>query len=442
MCDRINNVYGIFSNKLEVVHLKAYESNTHYASKVRECSNFAVREIKKVCEQVGPRPAGYEGEEKAQDYVEKLMAPIADEVKREKFTLSPKAFMSWVTIDGALALVAAILGILAFTGFVPAIAGILHIVSVVLCVLAVFFIIGEFLFYKKVLDPFFKKKESSNVICKINATGEVKRRIIIGGHMDSAYEWRYTYMGGPKLVTTVIVGAVLGLLTTLVVGIIGLFTDSESANIALIVIQAIVVPFMISVLFFVNWKLVVDGANDDLTGVFTSMAALLYLKNNNIRFENTEVIAISMGAEEEGLRGSKAFAEAHGDEYKNDGVETVFVALDTLRDYEFMGVVTKDMTGTVKLDTNACALMKKASEIAEIPVAFTTIPLGATDAAAMQQGGIKSVAFTSMDPAPARYYHTRLDKVNMLEMKTIEDTLKIVLETVFLFDEQGLKETY
>ena len=30
----------------------------------------------------------------------------------------------------------------------------------------------------------------------------------------------------------------------------------------------------------------------------------------------------------------------------------------------------------------------------------------------------------------------------MLEMKTIEDVLKIVLETVFLFDEQGLKETY
>ena len=218
--------------------------------------------------------------------------------------------------------------------------------------------------------------------------------------------------------------------------------DNSSANIVLIVLQAIVVPFLASVIFFVNWKLVVDGANDDLTGVFTSMAVLLYLKNNNISFENTEVIAVSMGAEEEGLRGSKAFAELHGDEYKNDGVETVFVALDTLRDYEFMGVVTKDMTATVKLDKSACALMKKASENAGVNVNFTTTPLGSTDAAAMQQGGIKSVAFTSMDPAPARYYHTRLDKVNMLEMKTIEDVLKIVLETVFLFEEQGLKDQY
>ena len=422
--------------------MKAYESHTHYASKVRECSNFAVREIKRVCEQIGPRPAGFEGEKKAQDYVEKVMAPIADEVTRENFTLSPKAFMSWVTIDGVLALIAAVLGIIAFTGAVPELANAFHIASIVLCVISIFFLVGEFLLYKKVLDPFFKKEESSNVICKIKAKDEVKRRIIIGGHIDSAYEWRYTYMGGPKLVTTVVAGAVLGLLLTLVVGIVGMFIDNSSANVVLIVLQAIVVPFLASVIFFVNWKLVVDGANDDLTGVFTSMAVLLYLKNNNINFENTEVIAVSMGAEEEGLRGSKAFAELHGDEYKNDGVETVFVALDTLRDYEFMGIVTKDMTATVKLDKSACALMKKASENAGVIVKFTTTPLGSTDAAAMQQGGIKSVAFTSMDPAPARYYHTRLDKVNMLEMKTIEDVLKIVLETVFLFDEQGLKDQY
>lgn len=422
--------------------MKAYESNAHYASKVRECSNFAVREIKRVCEQIGPRPAGYEGEKKAQDYVEKVMTPIADEVTREGFTLSPKAFMSWVMIDGILAIIAAALGIVSFTGAVPQLAGAFHIASIVLCVVAIVFLIGEFLLYKKLLDPFFKKAESSNVICKLKATGEVKRRIIIAGHIDSAYEWRYTYKGGSKMVTAVVVGAVLGLLITLALGVVGMFIDNNSLNIALIVLQAVVIPFLAAVIFFVNWKLVVDGANDDLTGVFTSMATLLYLKHNNITFENTEVVAISMGAEEEGLRGSKAFAKAHGEEYKNDGVETVFLALDTLRDYEFMSVITKDMTATVKLDSQACALVMKASENAGIPVKYSTIPLGATDAAGMQQGGIKSTAFTSMDPAPARYYHTRLDTVKMLEMKTIEDSLKVVLEAVFLFDEQGLKDEY
>lgn len=423
--------------------MKAYESHTHYPSKVRECSNFAIREIKKVCKEVGPRPAGFEGEKNGQDYVEKLMTPIADEVKREKFTLSPKAFMSWVMIDGALALIAAVLGIICFTGIVPpAIETVLRIISIVLVVVAVAFLLGEFLFYKKMLDPFFKKAESSNVICTRKASGETKRRIIIGGHMDSTYEWRYTYVGGAKMVTFIVVAAILSLLITLGLSVAGLFVGNKTAEIVMLVVQALAIPALVAVMFFVNWKLAVDGAADDLTGVFASMATLLYLRNNDIRFENTEVVAVSMGAEEEGLRGSKAFAEAHGEEYAKDGVETVFVALDTLRDYDFMGIVTKDMTATVGLDKQACALMKKAADNAGVPVSFTTTPLGSTDAAAMQQGGIKSVAMTSMDPAPARYYHTRLDNVSVLEMKTLEDALKVVLETVFLFDEQGLKDSY
>ncbi len=423
--------------------MKAYESHTHYPSKVRECSNFAIREIKKVCKEVGPRPAGYENEKKGQDYVEKLMTPIADEVKRESFTLSPKAFMSWVTLDGALALVAAVLGILCFAlNMPPVVETVLRIVSVALVLLAVFFLLGEFLLYKQMLDPFFKKEESSNVICTRKASGETKRRIIIGGHIDTAYEWRYTYMGGAKMVTTIVVTAVLSLLITLGLSVAGFFVDNRTVEFVLIGVQALAMPALIAVMFFVNWKLSVDGAADDLTGVFTSMATLLYLRNNDIRFENTEVVAMSVGAEEEGLRGSKAFAKAHSEEYKNEGVETIFIALDTLRDYDFMGIVTKDMTATVGLDKQACALMKKAAENANVPVNFTTTPLGSTDAAAMQQGGIKSVAFTSMDPAPARYYHTRDDNVSVLEMKTLEDSLKVVLETVFLFDEQGLKDSY
>ena len=123
--------------------MKAYESHAHYSSKVRECSNFAIREIKKVCKEVGPRPAGYEGEKKGQDYVEKLMTPIADEVKREKFTLSPKAFMSWVMIDGILALIAAVMGILCFALDMPqSVEMVMRIVSVALVALAVFFLLG------------------------------------------------------------------------------------------------------------------------------------------------------------------------------------------------------------------------------------------------------------------------------------------------------------
>ena len=66
----------------------------------------------------------------------------------------------------------------------------------------------------------------------------------------------------------------------------------------------------------------------------------------------------------------------------------------------------------------------------------------AREAAAAQQGGIKSVALAAMDPAPARYYHTRGDTADNLDIKTFEAGIKIMLETVFLFDEQGLCDKY
>ena len=158
------------------------------------------------------------------------------------------------------------------------------------------------------------------------------------------------------------------------------------------------------------------------------------MTTNNIEFEHTEVMAVSMGSEESGLRGAKAFVKAN----KFDDVETVFVATDTVRDMEFMGVYHKDMTGTVSLDKTAVALMLQASYDAGLDLPKLSIDLGATDAAAMMQGGVPSVAFCAMDHAPARYYHTRLDTAENLNVQTIEKGIEVLLRTAFLFDERGL----
>ena len=51
---------------------------------------------------------------------------------------------------------------------------------------------------------------------------------------------------------------------------------------------------------------------------------------------------------------------------------------------------------------------------------------------------MKAVSIAAMDPAPARYYHTRLDTADNLDIKTIEAVLGVALETAFIFDEKGL----
>ncbi|MCH5170340.1 MAG: M20/M25/M40 family metallo-hydrolase [Oscillospiraceae bacterium] len=422
--------------------MKAKESNAHFDSKVRECSNFTVREIKKICKEIGPRPAGEENEQKAQDYVENLMGGIADTVQRESFDVHPKAFMSWVLIDGIGMIIAAVLMILAHLNVIPQANTAFKAAAIVISAVALILLLGEFLFYKEFIDFLFPKRTSSNVICTRKAAGETKRRIIFAGHIDSAYEWRFTHLGGAKLLVTVIISSIGSLVLTLIMAVLSFFIDNGIPAIVMTVIQGLTIPAFIAVIFFVNWKVCVTGANDNLTGVMASMAVIKYLNDNNIRFENTEVVAVSTGCEECGLRGAKAFAKAHAKEYANDGTETVFMAVDTLHDYDYLGIYNKDMSGLVRLDNGATKMVKKATEICGLDIPFATVSVGSTDAAAGQQSGIKSVALAAMDPAPAKYYHTREDTAEILDMKTVETGLKIMLETAFLFDEQGLRNEY
>ncbi len=92
--------------------MKASESVPNFQSKLREYTNFAVREIKHICKEIGPRASGYPAEREAQEYAAEKLKGFADSVAVEEFKVSTKAFMAWVIIDGLLFLGATVLSIL------------------------------------------------------------------------------------------------------------------------------------------------------------------------------------------------------------------------------------------------------------------------------------------------------------------------------------------
>ena len=412
--------------------MKPSESVGRYDSEVRLYTNYAIKHIKTMCKNFGPRPVGSEAEIKTQEYLAKELETTCDTVLTEEYKCSDKAFMSWVPIGATLIILSAIF----FTLGLP-------VVSLAAGCLTLFLILAEFIFYKPVLDIFFPKKTSVNVTGIRKASGETKRRIIFSGHVDSAFEWTYTYHGGRPVVAGIIVTAVIAVLLNIGGGIYGViagdgivWTDDNLALKILACAMYVTVPVMVAALFFCNYKRPVTGANDDLSGCMVSAAVLKFMDANNIRFENTEVVALMAGGEEAGLRGSKAWAKAHADEMKKDGVETVFVSLDTIREIDFMAIYDKDMTGMVKNDRRVAELIREGAKNAGHDVPIKTIELGSTDAAAISQAGLPAAAFTAMDPSPARYYHTRLDTEDNLDPKMLETGLKIALETAFLFDEK------
>ena len=375
--------------------MKASEGIQNYKAKVKECVNYCVKEIKYVCKEVGGRESGSPAERKAQEHMADELRKYTDSVELEEFDLHPKAFMGWVIIVGLCMIASVILYNLGFA-----------LVSLILTLVGAVCMIAEFLMYKEFLDPFFPKRTSANVIA-IRIVGLVVTLVceiaaLATGHAMTAFEGGFWKVMG--------------------------------------YVQLVWIPSYISILFFTHWKLVVPGANDNLTGCVNAMAVMKYLSDNDIRFENTEVRAVLTGSEEAGLRGAKAYAKKHHDECLE--TETIFIGYDTMRDYDDMAIYSRDMTGTVKNDIRVCNLMKKAGEYAGLDLPFKSVFFGSSDAAAISQAGIPGATFAAMDPTPARYYHTRLDTADNLDPKMIEAGLNLALETTYLFDKEGLKESY
>lgn len=412
--------------------MKATDSHPQFKSKVREYCNFAVRGITKVCKEIGPRPCGSEAERKAQEYMLNEYKTCADEAHIEEFETHPAAFMGWFKVDAVLLLIAIIL----FICKLPQIA-------LIPIALAIAVLIGEFLFYREFIDVFFPKKTSCNTVATRKSAGETKRRIIFAGHIDSSFEWRPTYYGGNILLFGCFGYAIVGLIYLFVTCIIGTVLGGDNETVKILgYVSLAFVPAFIILFFFLSGKTVAQGANDNLTGVFASAAVMKYMADNNLRFENTELVCIATGGEESGLRGAKAYMKAHAEEIKASGIETAFIAVDTLRDYETQAVYAKDMSGITKHDKRVCNMLKKGGEMCGVEMEFSSVYAGASDAAAVTQAGIPATCYAAMDPGPPRYYHTRLDTWDNMDRKTVEKGVEILITTAFLFDEKGLCEEY
>lgn len=381
--------------------------------------DYCVQMITYIITTIGPREPGSHAERMAQEVMIGDLKNYADTVTSEFFEVHPYALMGWVVIDAFLL----IFGVFFYNFQHRVIAFCCSLVSVV-------FLVLQFILYKEFMDPIFPRTYSANVIAVLKPTGEVKRRAIFNGHTDSQYEWWFNYLGGGHLLAFIIIVSIIGCCVSCVVQV---FIYSEYKN-WFAISQICLLPFYVCLLFFTNWNYVVPGANDNLTGCVISMSVLKYLKDNNIRLENTEVVIMLAGCEECGLRGAKAYARAH----PLDNVETAFFCFDTIRDVDQMAIYYRDMTGTVAHDMRVCNIMKKAGELSGLDLPFKILFFGSTDGAAISQAGIPAASFVAMDTTPASFYHTRTDDYDNLGPEAIGHAVDIAIGSLFIFDEKGL----
>lgn len=395
-------------------------------------AKYMVEEITHIIKTFEKRDPGSKGEKQACEYMADVLKNDCgcEYVKVESFKENPRSFYGWIYFTMTFVLLAVVLFF-----FFP-------IASVLLICAGFFIVLAQFGVYKKLIDRCFPEKTGHNVTAYKKCTGETKRRIIFNGHPDAAWEWPVNYaLGGVGFEGHAII-CVIGALFYLVISVIYIIQNGLGFGVADTsdpVVKAalwglLFVPFMIGLYWMVNYKRPVDGANDNLSGCYMGIAILKALKDEGIELENTEIGVILTGSEEAGLRGSKAWCEAHKDEF-ND-VPTFFYSYDTIYDPKYLMVNYRDLNGTVKVDKDVSDLFMESAKELGIHCSKGMVPPlgGATDSAAFAQAGLRATGITGLNHKLESYYHTRRDTYDNMNEKGLADCYAVSVKVLEKFD--------
>ncbi len=403
--------------------------------KKRDAAKYMVKEITYICKNIEKRSPGSIGEKKACEYMAEVLKKDCgcERADVESFKENPGSFYGWLFFTLTFVLAAIVLYF-----FAP-------VASIILIVAGLVLVVLQFGLYIKAIDKLFPEKTGHNVTAIKKCKGETKRRIIFNGHPDAAWEWPVNHaLGGVGFEAHAIIGFA-GAFYYLILAIIQLAQNgSVGADISTPLGKAgliglIFVPFLVGLYFMVNYRRVVDGANDNLSGCYMGIALLKALKDEGIEFENTELGVVLTGSEEAGLRGAKAWCEAHKGEF--DDVPTFIFSFDTIHDPKFLMVNYRDLNGTVKADTDASDLFMEAADELGIQCKKGMVPPlgGATDSAAFAQGGFRAAGITGLNHKLESYYHTRRDSYDNMNLDGLADCFAATVKVLEKFDE-GAKQ--
>ena len=351
---------------------------------------YIAQEAAYTAENMSARTAGSVAEADASEYIAGKLTAAGAEVRSEEFGVSPAAAFGWIGVT----VVCLMLAYVAYF-FVA-------MVSVALIVVALVPFAVQGVFLSRAFDGAYISRTSHNVTAVLPCSGEVRRRVFFTAHADSARNFRPYVKGRHALVAAVAAVSHLGSVGTglvrgdwLIAGLVGI----------------VFVPFWGAALFVIDGKRASAGAGDNLTGCFAAAAVVKALAETGVP-EHTEVGVIVTGAEECGLRGAKAWCDAHAAEYR-DG-KTYFVTLDTLRDAGRLKVQKRDLNGLQTLDKELVARFSESAGKAGLECGKGGFAFGATDAAAFAAAGLKAVAVTAFDPM-SDTYHTENDVADSLD---------------------------
>lgn len=388
--------------------------------------------IESFCKNHKRRMTGSESVRAAEAEIAESMKDYVDEIRTQSFDVHPQAFLASVPVEVVLCIAACGLFIAGvYTGRAWT-----YLVSLVLMIAAVVCFVGEFALYRQVIDRFFPKQTGQNLYMVRKAKSAPKRRIILCGHIDAAYEMPFLkYLPKPMIFISIGCGILFWIVHFLFCNLA--FAGILSAGtLKTFVIIEIALTVLFSPLFFlVDWNTVVDGANDNLTGCFLSMSILKEMADRGERFEDTEIACLITDGEESGLRGAHAFASENVEELLE--LNTMVIAVDTIHSTKELRIFSRGINYTESNSEEVCNLLYFAGMKNGYDLPTAEFYPGACDSDAFSRVGIKAASICGIAFTPQDYYHNVKDTYTNLNPECIRAVRDILKESVSMFSKVG-----
>ena len=388
--------------------------------------------IETICKNHKRRTAGSESVRTAEAEIAEMMKDSMDEIRTQQFEIHPHAFLGSIPLEAFLCLIACgffLAGVYADRSWA-------YMVSLVFMVVAMVALIAEYALYRQATDKFYPKRTGQNLYMVRKAKNAPKRRIILCGHVDAAFE-----MPVLKYLPAVMIYICIGS------GVLYWIFNFLFCNLALAdflpdtvlrvfaIIEVVLSVLYAPLLFLVDWHTVVDGANDNLTGCFLSMSILKEMADNDKRFEDTEICCLITDGEEAGLRGAHAFASEYVEEMMK--LNTMVIAVDTIHDVNELRIFSRGINYTESNSEEACNLLYFSGMKNGLDLPTAEFYPGACDSEAFSVIGVKAAAICGVAFTPEDYYHNVKDTYTNLNPECISLVRKILQDAVNMFGNVG-----
>lgn len=391
-------------------------------------SDYMYGLLDRVMKEIGPRESCSEDEKKLGRLLREELEPVCDSVEVEKFTCSPKAFLGFFPF--------LVIGYFIAVGLYYVLPPVSLIIAAVLLGILFF----EVVRYHELIDALFPHREGENIVGKLRPREEIKRRVIVSAHLDSAYEFKvwYWFKGLSVAVMIVAFAAPLLLLGASLARTIARSTGVPH-NTAYSVLGIILIALapVVGIFAFFHTKDVVPGAMDDMAGVSVVAGLAKYLgdakESGEYSPRNTEVILLGASSEEAGLRGAKRYAAKHRKEFSD--VPTFGIFLDGICDEKYLTVFKREIWPGAKLDPHLVKLANNAAVNNGFEMKTGVLPVGATDASAFALAGFPALNICCQDNSRlVPNYHTRLDTIDYVRPESMAVSLQIVIDMLKQID--------